>query len=480
MHDVRKYLATCLLGTAALLVGAAPAWAQTVPNLRTAANFAVLGGAGVTCTSSTIAGDVGSLLTVIPTATCAITGATHAGDSTAGTAYTDFVQAYAEADLNTCPSADASHNLSGDLGGLTLSPGVYCFSGVATLTSQLTLDGRGDANAVWIFKGTSITPINGSVVMANKGNGCNVYWRLGTTAAFDGTTAFVGNVLAGSAISFTGTGSSLAGRAMAMTAVTATGANITACAGAGPGPGPEPGHCSFTASPWIYAPQKACNGIVSAWDFSTGKPAPSLHLTKPCPTVTNAASGATLKGRGVKDITLTELNFDFQGYCGAGAPRFNVVTNDNVTHFLGCASATKTPLENGWTHAVLDPTNGLQAYPVITAGQTVRSIDLVFDEGTDNGADSGSVYLDNISVNNAVCGGPTPGQAKKMCKKGGFDNLTDANGKVFKNYRECDRFFKGLINHHHDKHHHHKHHHDKDDHDDEDHDEDDHDDGVDD
>jgi hypothetical protein len=125
---------------------------------------------------------------------------------------------------------------------MTLSPGVYCISGVGLLTSQLTLNGG--ANAVWIFKAaSSITPISGSVVMAGGGSACNVYWELGTSASFN-NTAFAGNVLAGKAITFTGTSSSLVGRALAQTDVTMTGANITACAagkGKGKGDGDDKG-----------------------------------------------------------------------------------------------------------------------------------------------------------------------------------------------------------------------------------------------
>jgi hypothetical protein len=108
------------------------------------------------------------------------------------------------------------------------------------LTLDLLADSGGDGSGVWIFKGTSITPINGSVVMANGGNACNVYWRLGSTAVFDSTTHFVGNVLAGTGISFTGTtGSSLNGRALAQSLVSMTGANISACSATSPPPPPS-------------------------------------------------------------------------------------------------------------------------------------------------------------------------------------------------------------------------------------------------
>jgi hypothetical protein len=162
---------------------------------------------------------------------CSLSGTVQLG---ATAAIADFTTAYNTLRDIPCPS-DAPHNLVGDLGGKVLSPGIYCISGVGLLTSQLTLNGG--ANGIWIFKAaTSITPIGGSVVMAGGGTACNVYWQLGTAASFDNTD-FVGNVLAGSAITFTGIGSSLAGRALAKTNVTLTGANIAACGTAGAGGG---------------------------------------------------------------------------------------------------------------------------------------------------------------------------------------------------------------------------------------------------
>lgn len=222
--------------------GASAALSTPAPSLRTAANFAALGGAGVTCTSpnpalpaTTVSGNVGSLLLAPSSVTgfpgftpgalpCSLSGTVQLG---AAAAFADFMTAYNALAAIPCPS-DAPHNLSGDLGGLFLAPGVYCISGVGLLSSKLTL--TGGANDTWIFKAaSSLTPIGGSVVMAGGGNTCNVYWQVGTSASFN-NTQFVGNVLAGAAITFTGTNSSLAGRALAETDVTMTGASITGCA----------------------------------------------------------------------------------------------------------------------------------------------------------------------------------------------------------------------------------------------------------
>ena len=65
-----------------------------------------------------------------------------------------------------------------------------------------------------------------------------------------------------------------------------------------------------------------------------------LVLIKTGPTTNFAAGGAEIKG--VTGITLSELGYDIRtgSHCGAGAPRFNVVTTDGVTHFVGCNSPT--------------------------------------------------------------------------------------------------------------------------------------------
>jgi hypothetical protein len=67
-----------------------------------------------------------------------------------------------------------------------------------------------------------------------------------------------------------------------------------------------------------------------------------LLLVKTGPTANFAAAGADL--RSVRGITLTELGYDIRtgSHCGGGAPRFNVVTDDGVTHFVGCSSGTVT------------------------------------------------------------------------------------------------------------------------------------------
>jgi hypothetical protein len=216
-----------ILATVALL-SAAPLSASALtpaPFLGAAAKFVVLGGAGVTCTKSSVGlGAVGSKLTVTKTATCTIAGAIHAADATAMTAFNAFSTAYTALKAKTCPSAN---NLTGQaLGGKTLAPGVYCFNTTAGLTTG-TLTLGGPSSGVWVFQvGTGLTTGTAQVVMAGGGQACNVYWALGTLGTIGTGSKFKGNILAGSGVAFTGTSSSLVGRALAKTSVTMTGTNL--------------------------------------------------------------------------------------------------------------------------------------------------------------------------------------------------------------------------------------------------------------
>jgi hypothetical protein len=115
-----------------------------------------------------------------------------------------------------------------------------------------------------------------------------------------------------------------------------------------------------------------------------------------------------------------EFGYDIRngGHCGAGAPRYDVVTNDQVTHFIGCNSPPPTSSVHGtaWTRMRWgDMINNVPppAYPAFLPGNTIVAVEIVFDEGTDTGPDnSGVVILDNIEVNGVIVGRPqcTPSQ----------------------------------------------------------------------
>ena len=135
-----------------------------------------------------------------------------------------------------------------------------------------------------------------------------------------------------------------------------------------------------------------------------------LLLSKNATTPTNSAPFAIIKNVAGKHPT--EFGFDIRngGHCGAGSPRFNLVTNDNVFHFIGgCANGTITPgvPEQGWSRVRFDPANAAQAFPVVTPTETIKSLSVICDEGTDTGTDfSGLSVIDNIDINAFLIGAP--------------------------------------------------------------------------
>ncbi len=256
MTDLQKYLSTCALAMAALLGGTSPAWAQA-PSLGAASNFAVLSvgtetqprttgadpTAAVTLSYSVVKGDVGSAGAVTLTGSTingnllysgalTNTGSTIWGTSTQplpAQVETDFDTAYA-----TFANLSCTGTLTGTLAGQILEPGVYCVDAVAK-TGVLTLDAKGDANAVWIFLvDGALTGTNFSVVMANGATACNVYWWVKAATTMT-TSDLKGTVLAGAAI--TTTDGTFEGRALAKAGVTLTSAGFVGCEGGNGGNG---------------------------------------------------------------------------------------------------------------------------------------------------------------------------------------------------------------------------------------------------
>ena len=87
-----------------------------------------------------------------------------------------------------------------DLGGLTLTPGVYFFANTAQLTGKLTLNAQGNANAFWVFQigSTLTTAAASSVVITNQAQNANngLFWQVGSSATLGTTTDFEGNIVA--------------------------------------------------------------------------------------------------------------------------------------------------------------------------------------------------------------------------------------------------------------------------------------------
>ena len=167
------------------------------PPLGAASSFAVVGASTVTNTGPTIVnGDLGlspgTAVTGFPPGI--VTGTIQIANAASLAAQNSITTAY-----NALAGQACDVNLTGiDLGGLTLTPGAYCFSSSAQLTGTLTLDGLGNPGAVWVFQiGSTLTTASGSrVQFINGGQACGAFWQVGSSATLGTTTSFAGNVLA--------------------------------------------------------------------------------------------------------------------------------------------------------------------------------------------------------------------------------------------------------------------------------------------
>jgi hypothetical protein len=217
----------------AISAGPTSASTQTTVNLGTADNFVILSKTGITnVPTSAITGNIG---------TSPITGAAIAGlgcSEVKGTIYTvdaagpacrvlapvllttavsDMETAYTDAAGRTLP--DYINLGTGNIGGLTLTPGLYKWSTGVTIPTDVTISGS--STDVWIFQvaGTLDIASAKQVILSGGAQAKNIFWQVAGATTLGTTSVFNGNILAKTNIAIQ-TGATLNGRALAQTAVT--------------------------------------------------------------------------------------------------------------------------------------------------------------------------------------------------------------------------------------------------------------------
>jgi hypothetical protein len=190
---------------------------QTTLNLGSAASFAILAGSSITSTGGTvITGDLGlspgSSVGGFPPGI--LNGVLHINDAMVNQAKLDITAAFNDAAARTCTDMVT---LSGNIGGLTLTPGLYkSTSSLAISSGDVTFDAMGDPGAVFIIQiaSTLTTTPGRKVILAGGAVPSHIFWQVGTSATFGTTTEMKGVIIAYQSITFN-TSASLNGMAYA-------------------------------------------------------------------------------------------------------------------------------------------------------------------------------------------------------------------------------------------------------------------------
>jgi hypothetical protein len=184
--------------------------------LAGASTYAILAGSAISNTGPTIiTGDMGlspgTSIGGFPPGI--LNGTEHINDASVNQAKFDLTAAYNDAAGRVCTEIVT---LSGNIGGLTLTPGLYkSTSSLAISSGDLTMDAKGNANAVFIIQiaSTLTTTPGRKIILSGGALASNIFWQVGTSATFGTTSVFKGNVLAMQSITFN-TGATLDGKAL--------------------------------------------------------------------------------------------------------------------------------------------------------------------------------------------------------------------------------------------------------------------------
>lgn len=195
-------IVTAVVPPAASLLGAA-----VLPN-------GIMAGLSVTCSGL---GVVNADISISPGSTlsgfgpCVYTGVAHLGDPTALIAQTQLTANYNTLMGMPCPAANNFGTV--DYAAKVLPAGVYCSASVINVTGNLTLNGGGDPNAVFVFQAGSAIIGAANIILTGSAQAKNVYWVAGSSVTLN-ASAWQGNVVALSSIDLK-VNTNLIGRALA-------------------------------------------------------------------------------------------------------------------------------------------------------------------------------------------------------------------------------------------------------------------------
>lgn len=202
-------------------------------NLGMAGNFAILSKTGITNVyKSTVTGDIGSspITGAAILLTCAEVAGTIYTVNAAGplpcrvtnasrltTAVSDMQTAYTDAAGRSKP--DFLNLGAGNIGGKTLTPGLYKWSTALIIPTNITISGS--STDIWIFQVAGTLTMSSDVRITLQGGALakNIYWQTAGSVTLGTTSHFEGIILGQTGINMQ-TGATINGRMLAQTAVT--------------------------------------------------------------------------------------------------------------------------------------------------------------------------------------------------------------------------------------------------------------------
>jgi hypothetical protein len=313
-----------VVGMAALIATQSGASAAASPvSLGTAGNYAVIAGTAVTNTGASqingnLAESPGTAVTGFPPGI--IAGAEDLGNTAAVQAQSDLTTAYDDAAGQT-----PATGVSGDLGGQTLTPGVYNATAALGITGTLTLDAGGDPDAIFIFQLAGlVTASDSQVVLTGGAQAADVFWQVAGTVTLGSDSAIAGNILALTSITAV-TGAAIQGRALVINGEVILGDNTIS------------GDSLGLAAPATLSWSDALNGYnQSVVDTNTSDQAYTVvdatgtdagwTVTAEATPFTGSATGAVLP-----DATVFETNGDPSSESGTTVPGAQCAAGSDCT-----------------------------------------------------------------------------------------------------------------------------------------------------
>ncbi|MDO8481684.1 MAG: ice-binding family protein [bacterium] len=284
-------------------------------DLGSAGNFTILSKTGISTTGATlITGNIAvspaaaSYITgfalILPAASAfstsaRVTGKVYASDyanptpANLTTAISDMQTAYTD---GSGRASNVTELGAGNIGGLTLAPGVYKWGTGVTIPTDVTLSGG--ANDVWIFQIAQNLNISSAtqVILRGGASADNVFWVVAGQTTIGTTAVFNGNILDQTAIVLN-TGATLNGRALAQTAVTLDSNIVTVPASSASTQTPAPAIPATPATP-------ATPAVPATPASGTGTSAGSPQATPATPAVSATPAIQALQDR-VNSLRIT-------------------------------------------------------------------------------------------------------------------------------------------------------------------------------